>query len=292
MKAILLLANGQIFEGESLGLPGTTIGEVVFATGMVGFEETLTDPSYYGQIITQTYPLIGNYGMNSQDKESGRVWARGYIVREACTAPSNFRCEMTLDAFLKDNGVVGIQGLDTRRLTRVLRESGVMNGVITTEYDKMDEAARADLMARIQGYAVTDAVVSVTCEERTEHNIGGAPHVALLDFGCKANILRCLVKRGCHVTVLPSTVTSQPSCFNISKVSFTSDISGQSWITLFLPLITVAARIGSTVFFAPGMRISPSRFRPPATIILLIDNTSKVGINSCAILYYADFEKG
>ena len=87
MKAILLLANGQIFEGESLGLPGTTIGEVVFATGMVGFEETLTDPSYYGQIITQTYPLIGNYGMNSQDKESGRVWARGYIVREACTAP-------------------------------------------------------------------------------------------------------------------------------------------------------------------------------------------------------------
>ena len=209
MKAILLLANGQIFEGESLGMPGTTIGEVVFATGMVGFEETLTDPSYYGQIITQTYPLIGNYGMNSQDKESGRVWARGYIVREACTAPSNFRCEMTLDAFLKDNGVVGIQGLDTRRLTRVLRESGVMNGAITTEYDKMDEAARADLMARIQGYAVTDAVVSVTCEERTEHNIGGAPHVALLDFGCKANILRCLVKRGCHVTVLPSTTTPE-----------------------------------------------------------------------------------
>ena len=209
MKAILLLANGQIFEGESLGQPGTTIGEVVFATGMVGFEETLTDPSYYGQIITQTYPLIGNYGMNRQDPESGRVWAKGYIVREACDAPSNFRCEETLDAFLKRNGVIGIQGLDTRRLTRVLRESGVMNGAITTQYDEMDEAARADLLAQIQGYAVTGAVDAVTCAETSEHNPGGAPHVALLDFGCKANILRCLVKRGCHVTVLPASTTPE-----------------------------------------------------------------------------------
>ena len=209
MKAILLLANGQIFEGESLGMPGTTIGEVVFATGMVGFEETLTDPSYYGQIITQTYPLIGNYGMNSQDPESDRVWAKGYIVREACDAPSNFRCEETLDAFLKENKVIGLQGIDTRRLTRVLRESGVMNGAITTEYDAMDEAARAQLMARIQSYAVTDAVASVTCAAPSEHNVGGAPHVALLDFGCKANILRCLVKRGCHVTVLPASTTPE-----------------------------------------------------------------------------------
>ena len=135
MQAYLILANGRILKGKSLGCQGTTVGEVVFATGMVGFEETLTDPSYYGQIITQTYPLIGNYGMNSEDKESGKIWAKGYIVREACTTPSNFRSEETLDTFLKENGIIGIEGIDTRSLTRILRESGVMNGAITTEFD-------------------------------------------------------------------------------------------------------------------------------------------------------------
>ena len=103
MNAYLLLANGMVFAGQSVGAEGVTVGEVVFATGMVGFEETLTDPSYYGQIITQTYPLIGNYGMNQGDMESDRIWARGYIVREACTTPSNWRCEETLDSFLKKN---------------------------------------------------------------------------------------------------------------------------------------------------------------------------------------------
>ena len=118
MQAYLILANGRVFRGVSVGCPGTTIGEVVFATGMVGFEETLTDPSYYGQIITQTYPLIGNYGMNSEDVESTKIWARGYIVREACKTPSNFRCEETLDAFLKKNGIIGIEGIDTRSRPR------------------------------------------------------------------------------------------------------------------------------------------------------------------------------
>ena len=108
MQAYLILANGRILKGKSLGCQGTTVGEVVFATGMVGFEETLTDPSYYGQIITQTYPLIGNYGMNSEDKESGQIWAKGYIVREACTTPSNFRSEETLDTFLKENGIMAV----------------------------------------------------------------------------------------------------------------------------------------------------------------------------------------
>ena len=129
MQAYLILANGRVFRGVSVGCPGTTIGEVVFATGMVGFEETLTDPSYYGQIITQTYPLIGNYGMNSEDVESTKIWARGYIVREACKTPSNFRSEETLDAFLKKNGIIGIEGIDTRSLTRTLRESGVHHRV-------------------------------------------------------------------------------------------------------------------------------------------------------------------
>ena len=130
MNAYLLLANGMVFAGQSVGAEGVTVGEVVFATGMVGFQETLTDPSYYGQIITQTYPLIGNYGMNKDDMESDKIWAKGYIVREACQTPSNWRCEETLDSFLKKNNTIGIEGIDTRHLTRIIRESGVMNGAI------------------------------------------------------------------------------------------------------------------------------------------------------------------
>ena len=219
MQSYLILANGQVFRGQSIGCPGTTIGEVVFATGMVGFEETLTDPSYYGQIITQTYPLIGNYGMNSEDVESGKIWAKGYIVREACKTPSNFRSEETLDAFLKKNGIIGIEGIDTRSLTRTLRESGVMNGAITTEFDPDAELEKkAALMPAITAYAVTEAVATVTCTapktfEPTTNVIDGREvetplHVALLDLGCKNNIVRCLQKRGCRVTVLPGTATA------------------------------------------------------------------------------------
>ena len=216
MQAYLILANGRVFRGQSIGCPGTTIGEVVFATGMVGFEETLTDPSYYGQIITQTYPLIGNYGMNHEDVESTKIWARGYIVREACKTPSNFRSEETLDAFLKKYGIVGIEGIDTRSLTRTLRESGVMNGAITTEFDPEAEPEKvAELMPQIKAYAVTEAVKTVTYREAKTYEPtaqgawGETPlHVALLDLGCKNNIVRCLQKRGCRVTVLPGTTTA------------------------------------------------------------------------------------
>ena len=215
MNAYLLLANGMVFAGQSVGAEGVTVGEVVFATGMVGFQETLTDPSYYGQIITQTYPLIGNYGMNSEDKESGKIWAKGYIVREACTTPSNFRSEETLDTFLKENGIIGIEGIDTRSLTRILRESGVMNGAITTEFDPETEPEKlAALMPIIKAYAVTGAVDAVTCTEpqcfapTAGVAEGEEPlHIALLDLGCKKNIVRCLCKRGCRVTVLPASTT-------------------------------------------------------------------------------------
>lgn len=216
MQAYLILANGRVFRGQSIGCPGTTIGEVVFATGMVGFEETLTDPSYYGQIITQTYPLIGNYGMNHEDVESTKVWAQGYIVREACKTPSNFRSEETLDSFLKQYGIIGIEGIDTRSLTRTLRESGVMNGAITTEFDPDAEPEKvAAIMPQIQAYAVVDAVKTVTCRQATTYEPtaqgawGETPlHVALLDLGCKNNIVRCLQKRGCRVTVLPGYTTA------------------------------------------------------------------------------------
>ena len=209
MKAYLLLANGMVFEGRAFGAAGTSVGEVVFNTGMVGYEEILTDPSYYGQIITQTYPLVGNYGVNGEDAESARIWAFGYIVRELCGTPSNFRCQKTLDEFLKEQGIIGIAGVDTRRLTRIIRESGVMNGALTTEYKSAD-AVRADaaLMEKIKAYTVKDAVDSVTTKCMETFNENGKYHVALFDFGYKRNILRNLVKRGCKVTLVPGRTTA------------------------------------------------------------------------------------
>ena len=212
MNAYLLLANGMVFAGRSVGAEGVTVGEVVFATGMVGFQETLTDPSYYGQIITQTYPLIGNYGMNKDDMESDKIWARGYIVREACQTPSNWRCEETLDSFLKKNNTIGIEGIDTRHLTRIIRESGVMNGAILTTFDPADPANKAEtdkLLEEIRAYAVTDAVKSVTCAEPEVYNEKGETHIVLMHYGCKRNIIRCLVKRGCKVTVMPAFATAE-----------------------------------------------------------------------------------
>ena len=214
MNAYLLLANGMVFAGQSVGAEGVTVGEVVFATGMVGFQETLTDPSYYGQIITQTYPLIGNYGMNKDDMESDKIWAKGYIVREACKTPSNWRCEETLDSFLKKNNTIGIEGIDTRHLTRIIRESGVMNGAILTTFDPADPANKEKtdaLLAEIRAYAVTDAVKNVTCAEPEVFNPAGETHIVLMHYGCKRNIVRCLVKRGCKVTVMPAFATDHPS---------------------------------------------------------------------------------
>ncbi len=201
-KAYLLLANGMTFEGYSMGKDGSVIGEIVFATGMTGYQETLTDPSYVGQIVTQTFPLIGNYGTNSEDYESDRCYLTGYIVREWCEIPSNFRMENSLDHFLKAQNVVGICGIDTRKLTRILREHGVMNGLITTD----EITDKEGLLERIKEFNIVDAVKSVSCEKAytvkaTKNSIG--KHVVLFDFGHKKNILNNLTDRGCDVTVVP-----------------------------------------------------------------------------------------
>lgn len=206
-KAYLLLANGQIFEGKSFGVTGTTIGEVVFATGMTGYQETLTDPSYYGQIAVQTFPLNGNYGANSDDFESPKCWVKGYIVREWCEVPSNFRCEKTIDAFLKEQNVIGLYGIDTRQLTRIIRESGVMNGIITTEDVHAQKEA---LLAQIQAYEIKDAVQSVSITEKKEYKAENAKyHVVMMDFGYKRHILRHLQRRACDVTVVPYNTTAE-----------------------------------------------------------------------------------
>ena len=205
--ASLLLSDGTVFTGYSFGVTGTTIGEVVFTTSMTGYQEVLTDPSYYGQIVTQTYPLIGNYGVNTEDFESGQSVVKGYIVREWCRIPSNFRSSETIDAFLKQQNVIGLWGIDTRRLTRMLREHGVMNGAITT--DELTQERKAALLEEIRAFVIKDAVKSVTCKEPAVFGKDNTGYrIALFDFGYKRNILKHLLKRNAVVTVVPADTTA------------------------------------------------------------------------------------
>ena len=199
-KVYLTLQNGKQFVGTRFGAGGDVIGELVFTTGMTGYVETLTDPSYYGQIVTQTFPLIGNYGI-TPDFESAKPWVSAYIVREKCDEPSNFRCEETLDKYLKDNGIVGIYGIDTRELTKIVRESGVMNAAITSR-------PVSDFFA-IKSYVIKDAVKSVTCKEAEYFGNPDGIKVVVWDFGAKDNIIRELVKRGCYCIKVPSTYTAE-----------------------------------------------------------------------------------
>ena len=172
-KVYLTLQNGQVFEGKRFGARGDVIGELVFTTGMTGYIETLTDPSYYGQIVIQTFPLIGNYGMIPADAESRKPFLSAYIVREYCEAPSNFRCEGKLDDYLKAQGIVGVYGIDTRQLTRIVRETGVMNAVISTR--------PVNDVNEIKKYAIRNAVESVTCAEPAVYGEGNIRTVALWD---------------------------------------------------------------------------------------------------------------
>ena len=199
-KVYLTLQNGKQFVGTRFGADGEVIGELVFTTGMTGYVETLTDPGYYGQIVTQTFPLIGNYGI-TPDFESKKPWVSAYIVREKCDNPSNFRCEETLDKYLKDNGIVGVYGVDTRELTKIVRESGVMNAAITSR-------PVTDFSA-IKSYVIKDAVKSVTCKEVEYFGNPDGIKVVVWDFGAKDNIVRELVKRGCYCIKVPSTYTAE-----------------------------------------------------------------------------------
>ena len=200
-KAYLILSNGAVFEGYSFGAPASCIGELVFTTNMCGYIETLTDPSYAGQIVIQTFPLIGNYGIIPEDFE-GEPFLKGYVVREYCDTPSNFRSQLTLDAFLKEKGIPGIYGTDTRALTRMIRESGVMNAMIT---DRIPED-----ISVIGQYQVEGVVPLAGCKETSvypaEHP---AYRVVLMDFGAKRNIIRELNRRGCEVITVPYNTSAE-----------------------------------------------------------------------------------
>ena len=202
MKATLILANGSVFHGQSIGAPGDRVCEMVFNTSMTGYQEILTDPSYAGQGIVMSYPLMGNYGVNHEDEESQRPWAEALVVRHLAHRGSNFRCEGDLDSYLKKYGIAGIQGVDTRALTRILRSKGTMNGMITcAEHFHVEE-----YLEHIRAYRVSGTVEQVT---RTQAQVYPAVEtqrlrVALMDFGVKQNMVRCLQDRGCQVTVFPA----------------------------------------------------------------------------------------
>ena len=221
MKAALALADGRVFFGQALGASGEISGEVVFNTSMSGYQEILTDPSYRGEIVTMTYPLIGNYGINREDIESSRPHLAGFIVKEACDMPSNWRSEMTLDAYLKENNIIGLSGIDTRALVRHIRDKGAQTGIISTiDLDADSLVAKAKASPSIVGQ---DLVQEVTCKEAYDWNEGtwdladgyekkqgpAEYKVVAYDFGIKYNILRNLVSKGCAVTVVPADTPAE-----------------------------------------------------------------------------------
>ena len=199
VAAELILENGARFTGTAFGCMKDIVGEVVFTTGMTGYQETLSDPSFAGQIVTMTYPLIGNYGTNLEDMESERLALNGLIVREKCDYPNNFRNEMDLDGFLKQHGVMGLEGIDTRALTRIIRNHGVMKGVITTSAGQLSED---EIKSRLHALDNSKVVKSVTAREKYVID-GSGKHIAFIDMGTKHGILRDFKNRGCKITVFP-----------------------------------------------------------------------------------------
>ncbi len=204
MKAYLILEDGTVFTGTSIGSDREVISEIVFNTSMTGYLEVLTDPSYAGQAVVMTYPLIGNYGICYEDMESDRPWPDGFIVRELSRIPSNFRSEDTIQHFLTSYDIPGISGIDTRALTKILREKGTMNGMITTkQYEDL-----AEPIARMKAYSVKGVVKATSCREKYVLP-GDGKKVALLDLGAKKNIARSLNAHGCEVTVYPCDTTAE-----------------------------------------------------------------------------------
>ncbi len=212
-KAYIVLEDGQVFEGRLFGSERDVIGEMVFTTGMTGYIETLTDPGFYGQIIIQTFPLIGNYGVMPSDSEStdDSISAAGYVVREKCDLPSNFRSEEDIDSFLKRKGIVGVYGVDTRLLTGIIREKGVLNAMICTDKTKAD-------LNTIAGFTVRDAIKNTSHSEKKVYGISRRLYrVALIDYGVKRSIIRMLNEHGCEVTIFPYDVKAEEisgGCFD------------------------------------------------------------------------------
>jgi carbamoyl-phosphate synthase small subunit len=205
MKAVLVLEDGFTLEGKGFGFTGETYGEVVFNTSMTGYQEILTDPSYKGQIVAMTYPLIGNYGVNDEDVESAHLWVEGFVVKENSAVYSNWRARKSLDKYLKGYNIIGIQGVDTRALTRHIRVKGAMKAVISTiDFNKRSLVRKIQLSPGIIG---RDLVKEVTCRKPYDWNTKGRFKVVAIDFGAKHNILRLLARHDCKVKVVPANTS-------------------------------------------------------------------------------------
>jgi len=206
MKAFLALEDGTIFEGNAFGTSGDIYGEVVFNTGMTGYQEVLTDPSYCGQIVTMTYPLIGNYGINIDDMESIKPQVKGFVIRELCKTPSNWRSIENLNEYLVRNNIIGIEGIDTRALTRIIRDNGTMKGVITTDetfdFSKHEKAIKSYEIIRPVDIVTTKELI---IQKASSKGIGNGLKVAMIDLGLKRNIVRSLNKRGMDVYIFPAS---------------------------------------------------------------------------------------
>ena len=201
--AKLILSNGKIFNGFSLGFIGESMGEVCFNTGMTGYQEILTDPSYCKQLITMTYPHIGNYGTNDEDTESKRIYASGFIVREACDMPSNYRSQDTINNYLNKNKIVGIQGIDTRYLTKIIRDEGAMNGIISSK--ELDNSKLINKLKKHPQMEGLDLAKIVSCKKSYWWNKPNNKYkIAAIDFGIKHNILRLLASHNCSIKVFPA----------------------------------------------------------------------------------------
>ena len=207
MKATLILENGSVFTGTGIGSTEDRVCQLVFNTSMVGYQELLTDPACAGQGVVMSYPLVGNYGVNEEDCQSDKVWARAIVVRHLSDRGSNFRCQGDLNTYLKANNVVGIQGVDTRALTKLLRNQGSMNAMITCA----EHFNIADVMAQLKAYRVADTVAQVTCAAPVETAAEGEQtcHAAVLDFGATNGLIAALTRRGCKVTRLPAHTTAE-----------------------------------------------------------------------------------
>lgn len=203
MKGKLILENGMCFDGKIFGELKECVGELVFNTGMTGYQETLTDPSYHGQIVVMTYPLIGNYGINLDDMESSKIQVKGFVISEDAKLPNNFRCEITLEGFLKQNGIVAFKGVDTRHLTKIIREEGAMKAIISKK-----ELTQKEIQEIFKGYSNLDAVEQVSTKEK--YTIPGpGKRIAVYDFGIKRNIIRSFEKRGVHQIVVPWNTSAE-----------------------------------------------------------------------------------
>ena len=212
MKAMLALEDGRVFEGTSFGATGERSGEVVFNTGMTGYQEVLTDPSYKGQIVTMTYPLIGNYGINEADSESRSLWLEGFVIRELSEIASNWRSQKDLESYMIENNVVGIQGIDTRALTRHIRTAGAMKAVISSA--DADSASLVNKARASLGLVGRDLVKEVTCDKAYTLPSCDGPLAVVLDFGVKYSILHQLAAAGCKVSVVPGN-TSPDEILNL-----------------------------------------------------------------------------